>query len=222
VEVFRRLRIEYHAAIERGLNEVQLYDYLEQALHLNANEVLHGRPTTANVTASGSLPRNITIVDLLKVPPQQLEASSPVKSNPPMAFVCPRVRFGRTEISMPIITCGRSSVYSREYVMLHLVILLAIGSFMIPDEMVHFTSITHSSGGMRMQQTWKPPEGFTLKDVIPECQKNFEDIVDRAMEYGINHFETARGYGCSELQYGLALKRHRREDMIIQTKVITP
>lgn len=42
---------------------------------------------------------------------------------------------------------------------------------------------------------------------------------------GINHFETARGYGCSELQYGIALKRcmdeglFKREDYVLQTKV---
>lgn len=69
------------------------------------------------------------------------------------------------------------------------------------------------------------------------------------MELGINHFETARGYGCSEvrrgfdlrhvrvydrlgltstpqwhsprqqIQYGQALKRHPRGSMIVQTKV---
>jgi uncharacterized protein len=54
-------------------------------------------------------------------------------------------------------------------------------------------------GGMRMQQTWKPAEGFSMEDVTAECQANFEAIVDRAMELGINHFETARGYGCSEV-----------------------
>lgn len=55
-------------------------------------------------------------------------------------------------------------------------------------------------GGMRMQQTWKPGEGFSMNDVTAECQANFEAIVDRAMALGINHFETARGYGCSEVR----------------------
>ena len=50
---------------------------------------------------------------------------------------------------------------------------------------------------MRMQQTWAPPAGYTLDDVSEECQANFEAIVDKAMYYGINHFETAKGYGCS-------------------------
>ncbi len=46
-----------------------------------------------------------------------------------------------------------------------------------------------------------------------------------AVGYGITHIETARGYGCSELQLGVALKQLfrtgvcKREDLIIQTKV---
>lgn len=36
---------------------------------------------------------------------------------------------------------------------------------------------------------------------------------------GINHFETARGYGTSELQYGPILKKYKRSDYILQTKV---
>lgn len=55
-------------------------------------------------------------------------------------------------------------------------------------------------GGMRMQQTWKPAEGFSISNVDPACQANFEAIVDYAMALGINHFETARGYGCSEVR----------------------
>lgn len=44
-----------------------------------------------------------------------------------------------------------------------------------------------------MQQTWAPKEGVTLEDINKDCQANFEKIVDRAMQLGINHFETARG-----------------------------
>ena len=58
-----------------------------------------------------------------------------------------------------------------------------------------------------------------------ECQRNCVAIIKRSMELGINHFETARGYGCSELQYGIALKKcmdeglFKREDFVLQTKV---
>jgi hypothetical protein len=50
-------------------------------------------------------------------------------------------------------------------------------------------------GGMRMQQTWQPAAGFTMADVTAECQSNFEAIIARALELGINHIETAKGYG---------------------------
>jgi len=50
-------------------------------------------------------------------------------------------------------------------------------------------------GGMRMQQTWQPAEGFSMADVTAECQYNFEAIIARALELGINHIETAKGYG---------------------------
>ncbi|CAM9354091.1 unnamed protein product, partial [Sphacelaria rigidula] len=39
------------------------------------------------------------------------------------------------------------------------------------------------------------------------------------MELGINHFETAMGYGTSEIQFGHALKKHDRSSFILQTKI---
>jgi len=75
-------------------------------------------------------------------------------------------------------------------------------------------------GGMRQQRTWSPPDDMTLADIDDECQKNFESIVDRAMSLGINHFETARGYGSSELQFGPIIKKYSRESIILQTKVV--
>ena len=94
------------------------------------------------------------------------------------AFKCPTVRFGRTEIQMPIITLG----------------------------------------GMRQQQTWAPAADLTFADIKKDCQDNFVAILDRAMELGINHIETARGYGTSEMQYGVALAKYPRESYILQTK----
>ena len=74
-------------------------------------------------------------------------------------------------------------------------------------------------GGMRQQKTWAPGENFTLADVGKDCEDNFEKIIDRALQLGINHFETARGYGSSELQFGPVIKKHKRESFILQTKV---
>ena len=93
-------------------------------------------------------------------------------------FECPKVRFGRTNLKMPILTCG----------------------------------------GMRMQETWSPPADMTLERINKHVQANFAAIVDRSMQLGINHFETARAYGTSEVQYGEILKKYPRESYILQTK----
>ena len=97
----------------------------------------------------------------------------------PAGFKCPTVRYGKTELQMPIVTLG----------------------------------------GMRQQETWNPKDGLTLEEINKECQLNFEAIADHAMTVGINHFETARGYGSSELQFGPVVKKYSRSSIILQTKV---
>ena len=85
-------------------------------------------------------------------------------------------RFGRTNLQMPVISCG----------------------------------------GMRYQHKWQdmPPAE------IPRAnQENLEVCIHRAMELGINHIETARGYGTSEMQLGEVLPKLPRDKMIVQTKV---
>ncbi|MEI8312205.1 MAG: aldo/keto reductase [Verrucomicrobiota bacterium] len=69
-------------------------------------------------------------------------------------------------------------------------------------------------GGMRFQSSWKDEE-----DVPDDSQKNLEETVLKALDCGINHIETARGYGSSEYQLGKLLPRLPREKMIVQTKV---
>ena len=69
---------------------------------------------------------------------------------------------------------------------------------------------------MRYQQSWS--------DIAPETvdeagQRNLEATILRALELGINHIETARGYGSSEMQLGYILPRLPRDKMIVQTKV---
>lgn len=85
-------------------------------------------------------------------------------------------RFGRTEIQMPVFSCG----------------------------------------GMRYQHKW---DDIKPEDVPEDGQKNLEATILRALELGINHIETARGYGSSEMQLGWILPRLPREKMIVQTKV---
>jgi hypothetical protein len=85
-------------------------------------------------------------------------------------------RFGRTELALPVISCG----------------------------------------GMRYQFKW---QDVNPADVPRENQANLEACIHRAMELGINHIETARGYGSSEMQLGAVLPRLPRDKIIVQTKV---
>ena len=73
-----------------------------------------------------------------------------------------------------------------------------------------------SCGGMRYQHKWNDIDWSDVPDV---GQKNLEDTIHRAMDLGINHIETARGYGSSEMQLGPVLKQFPREKIIVQTKV---
>jgi predicted aldo/keto reductase-like oxidoreductase len=85
-------------------------------------------------------------------------------------------RFGRTELSMPVISCG----------------------------------------GMRYQFKW---QDVAPSEIPADNQKNLEATIQRAVELGINHIETARGYGTSEMQLGNILPKLPREKIIVQTKV---
>jgi len=73
-----------------------------------------------------------------------------------------------------------------------------------------------SCGGMRYQQSWDdiPPE-----KVEEAGQRNLEATILRSLELGINHIETARGYGSSEMQLGYLLPKLPRDKMIVQTKI---
>ena len=84
-------------------------------------------------------------------------------------------RFGRTNLSIPVISCG----------------------------------------GMRYQHSWKDEDAT---GITPEGQANLEATIERALELGINHIETARGYGTSEVQLGNILPRLPRERLLVQTK----
>jgi hypothetical protein len=85
-------------------------------------------------------------------------------------------RFGRTNLQLPVISCG----------------------------------------GMRYQHKWQdvPPQ-----DIPRANQENLAACIHRALELGINHIETARGYGTSEMQLGEVLPKLPREKLIVQTKV---
>src|SRR5213595_2303621 len=73
-----------------------------------------------------------------------------------------------------------------------------------------------SCGGMRYQFKWQDVDP---KEIPRENQENLEATIRRSFELGINHIETARGYGSSEMQLGRILPSLPREKLIVQTKV---
>jgi predicted aldo/keto reductase-like oxidoreductase len=73
-----------------------------------------------------------------------------------------------------------------------------------------------SCGGMRYQFKWQDVEP---KEIPADNQANLEVCIHRALELGINHIETARGYGTSEMQLGRILPALPRDKIIVQTKV---
>lgn len=73
-----------------------------------------------------------------------------------------------------------------------------------------------SCGGMRYQHSWNDKDAG---GITPEGQANLEECIRKALASGINHIETARGYGTSEVQLGKILPLLPRGEMIIQTKV---
>lgn len=74
-----------------------------------------------------------------------------------------------------------------------------------------------STGGMRYQDGWtdKP-----MSEVDAEAHANLVATIERSIEVGCNHIETARGYGVSERQLGTVLPNYPRQDLIIQTKIV--
>lgn len=85
-------------------------------------------------------------------------------------------RFGRTELQMPVFSCG----------------------------------------GMRYQFKW---QDVANSEIPADSQANLEATISQALSVGINHIETARGYGTSEMQLGRILPQFPREKLIVQTKV---
>ncbi len=71
-------------------------------------------------------------------------------------------------------------------------------------------------GGMRYQYKW---QDVPYREIPADSQKNLEATIHRSLELGINHIETARAYGTSELQLGKVLPKFDRESLIVQTKI---
>lgn len=73
-----------------------------------------------------------------------------------------------------------------------------------------------STGGMRYQHKW---QDIPMDEVDAKNQANLEATIRRSIDAGINHIETARGYGSSERQLGQILPTFPRDELIVQTKI---
>ena len=69
---------------------------------------------------------------------------------------------------------------------------------------------------MRYQHSWKDIPRWQIP---AKNQENLNATIRRALDVGINHIETARGYGTSEVQLGRILPTFPRDQLIVQTKV---
>ena len=73
-----------------------------------------------------------------------------------------------------------------------------------------------SLGGMRFQKSWDETKS---SEISINDQKKVESILNLAHEFGFNHIETAKYYGTSEIQLGMAFKSTKKIPKIIQTKI---
>lgn len=73
-----------------------------------------------------------------------------------------------------------------------------------------------STGGMRYQMNWTD----TIPDKLDSRgQRNVAAIIEKSLSLGLNHIETARGYGTSEYQLGRILPALERDSFILQSKI---
>ena len=73
-----------------------------------------------------------------------------------------------------------------------------------------------SLGGMRFQKSW---EQLDFSEISNDEQNKVENILNLANKYGLNHVETAKYYGTSEIQLGMGFKNIEKIPNIIQTKI---
>ena len=73
-----------------------------------------------------------------------------------------------------------------------------------------------SLGGMRFQKSW---DELQLPEISLNDQKKVENILNLANKFGLNHIETAKYYGTSEIQLGMGFKNIKKFPKIIQTKI---
>jgi predicted aldo/keto reductase-like oxidoreductase len=73
-----------------------------------------------------------------------------------------------------------------------------------------------SLGGMRFQQSWTD---LPAAEISADSQANLRATLERAVDAGFHHIETARHYGTSERQLGSLLPAVPDPQRILQTKI---
>ena len=73
-----------------------------------------------------------------------------------------------------------------------------------------------SLGGMRFQKSW---DQLDFSEISFEEQNKVENILNLANKNGLNHIETAKYYGTSEMQLGIGFQNIKKIPNIIQTKI---
>lgn len=76
---------------------------------------------------------------------------------------------------------------------------------------------TITLGGMRYHENWSEPRDEPTPQMIDQCA----DILTRAFDKGVNHIETAYGYGRSEYCHGVVLNDvlgWKRDQYLLMTK----
>ena len=180
--------IEKHSnsCIEIGMSfvkDIGMLSEFSKAIPYNINDrfVKIGRSLKSLMTHMKE--DGVPLQESLELLVEEIEILSLISSSTSNTKV-PTVRFGKTEIQMPIVTLG----------------------------------------AMRFQQKWGDSIQTIDDGVQSDCQDNLLEILKHAFQLGITHIETAHGYGCSELQLGVALKYLfdigyvQRQDLILQSK----
>jgi len=72
-------------------------------------------------------------------------------------------------------------------------------------------------GCMRSMHSWTD---LPLTNIPDMSTAGLLKLARSALSHGINHFETAHGYGSSERQLGEVLQQLDRKDIVLQTKVV--
>ncbi len=73
-----------------------------------------------------------------------------------------------------------------------------------------------SFGCMRSMHSW---DDIALDSIPAASTANLKTLLETALAHGINHIETAHGYGSSEAQLGTILPQLKRDQFYLQTKV---